>query len=169
MEIYFAGGCFWCIEADFTKSFKNIQCTPGYMGGDSTDPTYEQVCMGHTGHYEVVRLKGTIALEKLIDAYWRMIDPFDPGGQLNDRGLHYRTAIFYTTPEQKAYARLTKDQIQLRTKKTIYTEIAPATTFYTAEVYHQSFFKKNPEHYERYLNASCRVKRLKDIWDDLDQ
>lgn len=169
MEIFFAGGCFWCIEASFAKHFEGIQCTPGYMGGEDPNPSYEQVCMGHTGHYEVVRIQGEVPFEKLIDAFWRMIDPFDPAGQFNDRGLQYRTAIFYTTEPQKAYARKTKDALQAKTKKTIYTEITDAQPFYAAELYHQRFFKKNPEHYAQYENASCRVERLKSIWDDLEK
>lgn len=163
--MYLAGGCFWCVEADFSKSDSSLQLMPGYMGGNEENPSYQQVCIGLTGHYEVVRVTfDEKHFESIIDTYWRMIDPFDPGGQLHDRGLQYRTVIFFTTPQQERYAIKRKNQIQKASGRMVYTLILPAKTFYPAEVYHQRYFVKNKSRYNQYVKSSLRQERLDAVW-----
>lgn len=163
-KIYLAGGCFWCIEADITKFDSKLNVLPGYMGGQTQNPTYEEVCMGLTGHYEVVRVVTDNPFEPIIDSFWRMIDPFDPSGQLHDRGLQYRTAIFYTNEAQKEYALKTKKAIQDQFEQVVHTLILPAKTFFPAEVYHQKYHVKNHDRYQTYVTASGRHHLLKEIW-----
>ena len=165
-KIYFAGGCFWCVEADLAKHDTSLNMLPGYMGGSIENPTYQDVCMGLTGHYEVVRVATEKPVEPIIDVFWRMIDPFDPSGQLHDRGLQYRTAIFYTTEEQKSYAIQTKKAIQEKSNQIVHTLILPAKKFYQAEVYHQKYHHKNSTRYEAYVKSSGRHEKLAKIWED---
>ena len=165
-KIYLAGGCFWCIEADLAKFDSSLNMLPGYMGGTVENPSYKEVCVGLTGHYEVVRVTTDASFEPIIDAYWRMIDPFDPSGQLHDRGLQYRTAIFYTTEAQKEYAIAAKQQIQANSNQMVHTLILPAKKFYPAEVFHQKYYQKNSVRYEAYSKASQRHEKLAIIWDD---
>ena len=164
--IYLAGGCFWCIEADLTKYDPTLNILPGYMGGNVENPSYQEVCMGLSGHYEVVRVTTKKSFEPIINAFWRMIDPFDPSGQLHDRGLQYRTAIFYTTEAQKKFAVESKSQIQKEVDQMVHTLILPAKTFYQAEVYHQKYRQKNIVRYDNYVKASKRHEKLAKIWQD---
>lgn len=165
-KIYLAGGCFWCIEADLAKYDSSLNMLPGYMGGNLENPSYEEVCMGLTGHYEVVRVVTNKSFEPVIDAFWQMIDPFDPSGQLHDRGLQYRTAIFYTNDHQKDYALETKKKIQKNSDRMVHTLILPEKTFYPAEVYHQKYHQKNSDRYSAYVKASKRHEKLAKIWEN---
>ncbi|HUF80424.1 MAG TPA: peptide-methionine (S)-S-oxide reductase MsrA [Burkholderiales bacterium] len=144
-----AGGCFWCLEAvyDGMKGMESVES--GYMGGRSPDPTYEQVCGGHTGHAEVVRLTfdpAAVSFKDLLDVFFVIHDPTTLNRQGNDTGTQYRSVIFYHTPEQKSQAeeviaRLTGAKLW---SAPIITELAPASTFYVAENYHQEYFARNP-------------------------
>ena len=165
-KIYLAGGCFWCIEADLAKFDASLNILPGYMGGTVENPSYKEVCIGLTGHYEVVRVATDKPIEPIIDAFWRMIDPFDPSGQLYDRGLQYRTAVFYTTDAQKDYAITTKQNIQKNVGEMVQTLILPAKKFYPAEVFHQKYHQKNSVRYEAYSKASGRHEKLAKIWEN---
>ncbi|MGA4513752.1 peptide-methionine (S)-S-oxide reductase MsrA [Staphylococcus caledonicus] len=149
---YFAGGCFWCMTKPFDQ-FDGIETvTSGYMGGSTQNPTYEEVKSATTGHYEIVKIEYDVALfsyNKLLEIFFSVIDPLDDGGQFQDRGSQYQTAIFYTNDHQKKLAEEYIEQLKhsIYSDKAIATKILPASTFYKAETYHQDFYKKNPERY----------------------
>ena len=165
----FAGGCFWCMVKPFDKYNGVISVTSGYTGGDVENPTYEQVCSGKTGHREAVCIvynDELISYDKLLEIFWGAIDPTDDGGQFNDRGEHYKTAIYYFDEEQKKLAEESKqklDESKVYTKP-IVTKILPLKVFYQAEEYHQNYYKKNPEHYNRYYRGSGRFNFVKKNW-----
>ncbi|MBM7634916.1 peptide-methionine (S)-S-oxide reductase MsrA [Geomicrobium sediminis] len=166
----FAGGCFWCMVQPFEEQAGIQAVTSGYIGGEISDPTYEQVKRGTSGHYEAVEILFDPTLYKytqLLDLFWPQIDPTDPDGQFHDRGSQYRTAIFYVNDEQKELA--TKSKIELessgRFKQPIVTEIKPATTFYPAEAEHQQFYKTNPAYYKTDRKASGRDEFIRHHWE----
>lgn len=162
----FAGGCFWCLEAPFEEIDGVLEVTAGYTGGNVKNPTYEQVCSGTTGHTEAVQVtydpKRT-NYEKLLDVFWRQIDPTDPGGQFADRGSQYQTAIFYANDEQKRAAKASKNALESsgRFKKGIATRILKLTEFYPAEDYHQDYYKKCSVRYKSYRMLSRRDAYIK--------
>ena len=167
----FAGGCFWCMEPPFEKLDGVKEVVSGYTGGHKENPTYEEVSSGKTGHVEAVQVSfdpSRISYGRLLDVLWRQIDPTDPGGQFVDRGAQYRSVIFSHTPEQKALAQKSRDELQKsgRFKKPIVTEILPAGKFYPAEEYHQDYYKKNPIRYKFYRYNSGRDQFLKKVWGD---
>jgi len=163
----FAGGCFWCMQSEFSDTPGVISVTSGYTGGTVKNPTYEQVSSGATGHAESIQVvydPTKVSYDKLLVIYWGNIDPTDEGGQFADRGTQYRTVIFYTSEEQKNLAEASKKHVEEKLKKPIYTEITKASEFYPAEDYHQDYAKKNPVHYNAYKYGSGRVSGLKEIW-----
>ncbi len=167
----FAGGCFWCTEADFEKLPGVHEVISGYSGGNVANPSYKQVSAGNTGHVEAVQVyydATVIAYEQLLQAFWRQIDPTDAGGQFVDRGSQYRSVIFYHNPSQKQLAEQSKRQLQTsgRYDKDIVTEIVPFSRFYPAEAYHQDYYKNNPVRYKFYRHGSGRDQYLKEIWGD---
>jgi len=153
----FAAGCFWGVEKWFLKEFPALKSTAvGYLGGTAANPSYQDVCTGKTGHAEVLQLEydDQIKYEDLCTFFFRIHDPTTKNRQGNDRGSQYRSAIFFHTPEQEATARRIKDEVQANDKamkkyegKEIVTEIAPASTFYKAEDYHQKYLFANPGGY----------------------
>jgi peptide methionine sulfoxide reductase msrA/msrB len=165
----FAGGCFWCTTPPFERLDGVKEVIAGYTGGHKENPTYEEVSSGRTGHVEAVQVvydPSKITYEKLLEVFWKQIDPTDPGGQFVDRGSQYRTAIFYHTAQQKAAAEKSKEALQGtgRFKKPVVTEILPAGRFYPAEEYHQDYEKKNPVRYEFYRSNSGRDQFLAHAW-----
>jgi peptide methionine sulfoxide reductase msrA/msrB len=167
----FAGGCFWCTEADFEKVPGVIKVISGYTGGTKKDPTYKEVSAGTTGHLEAIQVyydPAQVSYKTLLDVFWRHIDPTDPGGQFVDRGQQYRSLIFYHDEEQKKLAELSKEELGRSGKftKPIVTEIKPLTTFYEAEDYHQDYYKKNPLRYKYYRHGSGRDQFLKKTWGE---
>jgi len=167
----FAGGCFWCMEPPFEKLPGVVSVTAGYTGGTKKNPTYEEVSSGRTGHAEAVEVvydPSKVAYEQLLEVFWRNIDPTQAYGQFADRGTQYRTAIFYHAEEQKRLAEASKDQLEQSGKfdKPIVTEIAPASTFYPAEEYHQDYYKKHSIHYKLYRAGSGREGFLRTVWGD---
>jgi peptide methionine sulfoxide reductase msrA/msrB len=168
----FAGGCFWCIEADFEKIEGVVKVISGYTGGKEAQPTYEAVCMGTTGHYEAVQIyfdPERISYEELLDIFWRRVDPTDPGGQFVDRGKQYRTAIFYQDEAQRKAAEASKKKLAGMAvfDKALVTPIVPLTCFYPAEDYHQNFYQKNPQRYDAYRKGSGRDQFIDHIWSEL--
>lgn len=165
----FAGGCFWCMEGPFDELDGVLSTTSGYTGGETDNPTYEQVSAGGTGHTEAVQVvydPQAISYRELLDVYWRNTDPTTPDAQFCDHGDQYRPAIFYANDEQRQAAEASKKAIE-RTKTfsaSIVTEITPATTFYPAEEYHQDFYTKNPIRYKIYRWNCGRDSRLKELW-----
>ncbi len=167
----FAGGCFWCLEADLKKIPGVIKVVSGYTGGSKTNPTYEEVCAGRTGHVEAVQVTydpSRIDYEQLLDAFFRHIDPTDAGGQFVDRGGQYRTAVFYHSEEQRMAAEASKARLNQsgQFSKPVVTEIVEATTFYEAEPYHQDYEKKNPLRYKFYRQGSGRDSFLNETWNE---
>ncbi len=165
----FAGGCFWCVEADFEKVDGVVEVISGYTGGESENPSYEEVSRGMTGHVEAVRVvydPGKITYEELLELFWRHVDPTDPGGQFVDRGSQYRTAIFYHDEEQKRLAEESRRKLDEsgRFNRPIATEIVPLTRFYEAESYHQDYYKKNPLRYRFYRMNSGRDPFIQGAW-----
>ncbi|MFC7394803.1 peptide-methionine (S)-S-oxide reductase MsrA [Scopulibacillus cellulosilyticus] len=165
----FAGGCFWCMVKPFDEFPGIHKVISGYSGGHTENPTYEDVCTGKTGHYEVVQITfdpSVFPYEKLLELYWPQIDPTDDGGQFFDRGSQYRTAIFYHNDKQKALAEASKAEIEKsgRFNKPIVTQILPASAFYPAEEYHQHFYKKNPDKYAKERKESGRNDFIQKHW-----
>lgn len=142
----FGAGCFWGIEAALRKVEGVMEATSGYSGGHKKDPSYGDVCSGATGHAEVVEVEydaDKVSYEELLEVFWNEHDPTQVNRQGPDVGTQYRSAIFYTSPEQEAAARASKEKAQERFRKPIATEVAPASEFYRAEDYHQRYFEKN--------------------------
>lgn len=165
----FAGGCFWCIEAELQELDGVYAVTSGYTGGHTTNPTYDQIGRGNTGHAEAVEVlydAEKISYQKLLEIFWSNIDPTDEGGQFFDRGSQYRTEIFYLNDEQRALAEESKRILQSALDKPIVTSITKASTFYTAEEHHQDYYKKNPIHYNAYKLGSQRERTLDRVWGD---
>jgi peptide methionine sulfoxide reductase msrA/msrB len=167
----FAGGCFWCVEADLEKIDGVIEAISGYSGGDEEDPSYEAVAAGRTGHAEAVQVSfdpSKVTYTELLDFFWRHIDPTDPGGQFGDRGSTYRTAIFYHDEEQKHLAEASKRELTESGvfDKPIATEIVEFKKFYRAEDYHQDYFRTHELRYKYYRWGSGRDQFLKQVWGD---
>lgn len=164
----FAGGCFWCIEADFEKLPGVLAVQSGYTGGRSANPTYEQVSAGGTGHAEVVRVSydpSKVSYPALLDYFWRNIDPTVKDRQFCDVGNQYRSAIFYANDAQRVAAEASKAALLKSGRfSQVYTEIVPAQQFYVAEEYHQDYYKKNPIRYRFYRSNCGRDARLAEIW-----
>jgi len=169
MKATFAGGCFWCMQLPFQQTEGVTEAIAGYAGGTIQNPTYEQVSTGRTGHLEAVQVTydpGRVSYEKLLEVFWRQIDPTDPEGQFADKGSQYRTAIFYHDEDQKMAAELSKKRLQDSGKfvQPIATDIRPYTTFYRAEEYHQNYATKNPRAYQQYKKYSGREAYIEKIW-----
>jgi peptide methionine sulfoxide reductase msrA/msrB len=167
----FAGGCFWCVEADFEKVDGVIEVTSGYTGGEETNPTYEKVSSGKTGHVEAVQVlydPDRISYKELLDVFWRHVDPTDDGGQFVDRGSQYRTAIFYQDEDQKIEAEASRQALDKsgRYDKPVATPILKAGPFYPAEEYHQNYYKTHGLHYKMYRSGSGRDVFLKKAWNN---
>lgn len=163
----FAGGCFWCTEADFDKVEGVISTTSGYTGGLVVNPTYEQVSGGRTGHAEAVEIvfdPAKVTYQHLLDVFWHNHDPLVKDRQFCDHGNQYRPAIFYHDDEQRALAEASRKKYQARFKQPIETEITAATTFYPAEDYHQDYHTKNPVRYKFYRFNCGRDARLQQLW-----
>lgn len=159
----FAGGCFWTMEKAFEATPGVVDAVSGYGGGTRPNPTYEN----HEGYLESVKVTydpAKISYAQLVDAFYHHIDPTDPSGQVCDKGPSYRTAVFVSTPEERAAAEAEKAKVQKFMPAPITVSTKPTTTFYPAEAYHQDFAKKNPLAYERYRIGCGRDRVLAVIW-----
>ena len=170
-KAYFGGGCFWCMEPPFEVLDGVIEATSGYMGGETENPTYEEVSMGNTGHVEVVEIEfdpNIITYDELLDVFWRNIDPTALNYQFADVGSQYRTEIFTVGAEQMEQALSSKQKLEDSGKfdKPIVTAITEAPTFYIAEEYHQDFYKKQSARYKIYAEASGRKGFLEETWSE---
>jgi len=167
----FAGGCFWCTESDFEKVDGVIEVISGYTGGHVPDPTYKQVSGGGTGHVESVKViydPSRVSYEKLLEVFWRKVNPTDAGGQFVDRGSQYRSVIFFSDSRQRMLAEASKEKLAASGvfKDPIVTEILPLGPFYEAEEYHQDYYKKNPIRYHYYRYRSGRDQFLEKTWGE---
>jgi peptide-methionine (S)-S-oxide reductase len=167
----FAGGCFWCMEYPFEKIAGVRQVTSGYIGGQQTNPSYQEISTGETGHAEAIEIlfdPAKVSYQELLRVFWRNIDPLAKNRQFCDIGSQYRTAIFYHDAAQQEAAAASLEELNNsgRFEQPIVTEIVPATTFYPAEEYHQGYHKKNPLRYQLYRKGSGRDGRLQELWED---
>ncbi|GGJ85226.1 peptide-methionine (R)-S-oxide reductase [Lentibacillus kapialis] len=165
----FAGGCFWCMVEPFDERPGIENVVSGYTGGHVEAPTYEQVCSDTTGHVEAVQITfnpDIMSYEQLVDTFWQQIDPTDSGGQFNDRGESYQTAIFYHNDTQQQIAEQSKQKLEQSGKfsRPIVTPILPAKRFYRAEEEHQDYYKKQSFHYRLYKKGSGREDFIKENW-----
>ena len=165
----FAGGCFWCMEPPFEQLEGVLDVKAGYGGGTTPNPTYEQVSSGASGYAESVQIiydPAKVSYDRLLEVFWRNIDPTQADGQFADQGPQYRTAIFYHTDDQRRQAEASKQRLEKSGTftKPIVTEVAPATRFYPAEDYHQDYHQKNPLRYKLYKSGSGREGFLKKTW-----
>ena len=178
-KAYFAGGCFWCVEADFEKVKGVSEVVSGYTGGKTANPTYKQVSKGSTGHYEAVEIRyddAQVSYDELLHLFFRSVDPTDAGGQFCDRGDSYRTAIFVTNKAEGAAAEKTKAEAERDLGRRIVTPILNASRFYNAEAYHQDYYKssdivltrRGPKSkasaYKFYRNACKRDRKIRALW-----
>lgn len=164
----FAGGCFWCLEADFDKLPGVIATESGYTGGSTPNPTYHQVSAGGTGHAEAVRVTydpAKVSYQQLVDYFWHHIDPTVKDRQFCDVGSQYRSAIFWHGEAERKIAEASRDALIKSGKLShVYTEIVPASKFYPAEEYHQDYYKKNPIRYAYYRAGCGRDARVHEVW-----
>nr|WP_240794045.1 peptide-methionine (S)-S-oxide reductase MsrA [Pseudorhodobacter turbinis] len=174
-----AGGCFWCVEADFESVDGVKSVVSGYTGGSTKNPTYKEVGRGNTGHFEAVEItfdNAKISYAKVLEMFLRSVDPLDAGGQFCDRGDVYRTAIFPLNDTQKAIAVSEKEKANQALGRDVVTPILAAQTFYIAEDYHQDYYKgsnlvltrggpkKQSEAYKFYREGCGRDARVKEVW-----
>ncbi len=163
----FAGGCFWCVEADFDKVEGVVETVSGYTGGTTEKPTYKQVTYGNTGHYEAVKVTydpAKVSYDELVTYFVRHIDPTDASGQFCDKGESYRSAIFVggNGERQEAETALTEAKKLLGTE--VVTEVLPSATFWPAEDYHQDYYVRSAVKYNYYRKACGRDARLEQLW-----
>ncbi len=169
----FAGGCFWCLEADFDKLAGVIDTQSGYTGGSLADPSYRQVSAGGTGHTESVRVTydpAKVSYRQLVEYFWHHIDPTVKDRQFCDVGTQYRSAIFWQSDAERRIAEASRDALLASGKLSrIFTEIAAASAFYPAEEYHQDYYRKNPIRYAYYRKSCGRDARVREVWGDSDK
>ena len=166
-KVYFAGGCFWCMEESFEKKEGVLEVISGYSGGKTKNPTYEEVTYGDTGHFETIEVifdKNKTNYSDLLDYFWKNIDPFDARGQFCDKGYSYRSVAFYQTIDQKDDIKRSIVKLEKKFNKKVVTFIRKFDEFYKAEEYHQDYYKKKFLNYLKYKNACGREKKLNKIW-----
>ncbi len=165
----FAGGCFWCLEADFDKLPGVIATESGYTGGKTPNPSYQQVSAGGTGHTEAVRVSydpAKVSYAQLVEYFWRHIDPTVKDRQFCDIGTQYRSGIYWQNEAERKIAEASRDALLKSGKlKQVLTEITAASAFYPAEEYHQDYYLKNPIRYAYYRRGCGRDARVQEIWD----
>lgn len=168
----FAGGCFWCMEQPFDDIDGVISTTAGYTGGESKNPTYEEVSSGRSGHYEAVQIAydpNKVSYAELLKTYWKNVDPTNGNGQFCDIGPQYKPVIFYHNEEQKeAVYKSMQDVQDIGFTQSLKVEMLPLKTFHPAEEYHQDYYKKNPLLFSVYKQRCGREKRLHDVWREKD-
>jgi peptide methionine sulfoxide reductase msrA/msrB len=163
----FAGGCFWCVEADFEKLPGVVEAISGYAGGRGDNPTYENYASkGYVEAVQVIYDPAKVSYKQLLDYFWRHIDPTDAGGQFVDRGAQYRSVIFYQDAEQQRLAEESKQALEKskRFSKPIATEILPLTNFSRAEDYHQDYHQTHAVKYKYYRWNSGRDQFIQKVW-----
>ena len=165
----FAGGCFWCVEADFDRIPGVLETVSGFTGGTVENPSYRDVVRGGTGHREAVRIvydPARVSYDDLLVAFWHSVDPTDGGGQFCDRGRSYETAIFVTGEDQRKRAASSKAAAMKALGREIVTPIETAGAFYPAEDYHQDFYRKSPVRYKFYRWNCGRNQRIAEVWGE---
>ncbi len=167
-KAYFAGGCFWCMEESFEKLEGVVEVISGYSGGSSNNPTYEEVTYGNTGHFETIEIifdKKKTNYRKLLDHFWKNIDPFDEYGQFCDKGYSYRAVAFYKNNQQKKLIKESVKKLEEKFKRRIVTYVIKFDRFYKAEEKHQNYYEVRFLNYLRYKKACGREEKLNKIWN----
>ena len=168
-KAYFGGGCFWCMEESFEKVNGVIEVISGYSGGTTSNPSYKEVTYGNTGHFEVVEIiydKSIINFEKLLEIFWKNIDPFDSQGQFCDKGYSYRSVAFYKNNNQKNQIIADIKNIEKDFSKKVVTYVRKFDEFYKAEANHQNYYQEYFINYLLYKKGCGREKKLKNIWSE---
>jgi len=165
----FAGGCFWCMQYAFDHVPGVVATKVGYTGGSKTNPTYEEVGSGTTGHSESIEVTfdpAKTTYGKLLDVFWHNVDPTTRDREFCDVGNEYQDIIFFHDPEQESEAKESEAEIEKTKpfKDPIVAQIVPASTFYPAEEYHQKYYLKNPVRYKFYHYNCGRAQRLRELW-----
>ena len=166
-KAYFAGGCFWCMEESFEKTEGVIEVISGYSGGKTSNPTYDEVTYGNTGHFETVEVifdKSKTNYKTLLEVFWINIDPFDAQGQFCDKGYSYRSVAFYQNENQKKLIDNSILSIEKKFNQEVVTYVKEFKIFYKAEDNHQNYYNENFINYLLYKNACGRDNRLNKIW-----
>ena len=166
-RVYFAGGCFWCMEESFENILGVSKVISGYSGGTTENPTYKEVTYGNTGHFEVIEviyIPEVVSYEKLLEEFWVNIDPFDAAGQFCDKGYSYRSVAFYQNEKQKDLIENSNKKIEKKFKKKVVTYVRKFEKFYKAEAFHQDYYQINFVNYLRYKKACRREATLNNIW-----
>ncbi len=166
-----AGGCFWCIESDYEKLDGVLEVVSGYTDGHVDNPSYKQVSAGGSGHIEAVQVTydaNRISYAKILDYFWRHIDPTRSDGQFCDHGPQYRPAIFYRNEDQHQQALASEKRIEQEKPfaDTLKVELIAASEFYPAEDYHQDYYRKNPLRYNFYRYSCGRDARVEELWGE---
>ena len=167
-KVYFAGGCFWCMEESFEKKEGVLEVISGYSGGITKNPTYKEVTYGDTGHFETIEIifdKDKTNYEDLLNHFWKNIDPFDAYGQFCDKGYSYRSVAFYENDEQKYLIEKSMINLENKFNKKIVTYVIKFDKFYKAEDMHQNYYEEKFLSYLRYKKACGREKTLNRIWN----
>lgn len=166
-KVYFAGGCFWCMEESFENILGVSKVISGYSGGTTENPTYKEVTYGNTGHFEVIEviyIPEVVSYEKLLEEFWVNIDPFDAVGQFCDKGYSYRSVAFYQNDKQKNLIEKSIKEIEKKFKKKVVTYVRKFDKFYMAEAVHQDYYQINFLNYLRYKKGCRREAILNSIW-----
>ena len=167
-KVYFAGGCFWCMEESFEKKEGVLEVISGYSGGKTKNPTYEEVTYGDTGHFETIEVifdKNKTNYSDLLDYFWKNIDPFDEYGQFCDKGYSYRSVAFYENDEQKRLVEKNMMNLEKKFNKKNVTYVRKFDKFYKAEDKHQDYYEVKFLNYLMYKKACGREQTLNKIWD----
>ena len=167
-KVYFAGGCFWCMEESFDKVNGVIKSVSGYSGGHTENPSYEDVIYKDTGHVEAIEITynpKVLSYEKLLNVYWKNIDPFDELGQFCDKGKSYRSVVCYKNLSQKNIIKRSLKKIEKKFNSKVVTLVWNFEKFYPAETYHQDYYQKNFFKYLAYKKGCQREEVLKKIWN----
>ena len=167
-KVYFAGGCFWCMEEFFEKVNGVEGVVSGYSGGNTENPTYKEVTYGNTGHFEAAKIiydENVINFKELLNFYWQNIDPFDSYGQFCDKGKSYRSVIFYQNINQKKIIESSLKKIEKSFNSSVVTLVWSFKIFYQAEEYHQDYYQKNFLRYLSYKKSCQREEVLNKIWN----
>ena len=167
-KVYFAGGCFWCMEESFDQVKGVTSTISGYSGGHLKNPSYQDVIYKDTGHVETIEItydSKIVSFEKLLEVYWKNIDPFDSAGQFCDKGKSYRSVIFFQTQPEKEFIDKSIEKLEQIFNNKIVTLIWEFEKFYPAEDYHQDYYEKNFIRYLMYKKGCKREETLKKIWN----
>jgi peptide-methionine (S)-S-oxide reductase len=167
-KAYFAGGCFWCMEESFEKFEGVSEVISGYSGGSTENPTYEEVTYSNTGHFETIEIiydKNITSYNKILDHFWKNIDPFDKYGQFCDKGYSYRSVAFYKNKEEKDLINKSIMELEKKFDKKIVTYVIEFKKFYKAEDKHQNYYQVKFLNYLRYKKACGREQTLNKIWN----